>query len=72
MTQDNTLNIKLSNSQINKLKPEIKNDTKATLNLSLNLIGDSNDETDFLKKLLLNDVQVSNLLKAFANESNGI
>ena len=55
MTQDNTLNIKLSNSQINKLKSEIKNDAKATLNLSLNLIGDSNDETYFLKKLLLND-----------------
>ena len=72
MTQDNTLNIKLSNSEISKLKSEIKNNTKATLNLSLNLIGDSNDETDFLKKLLLNDAQVSNLLKAFANESNGI
>ena len=72
MTQDNTLNIKLSNSEISKLKSEIKNNTKATLNLSLNLIGDSNDETGFLKRLLLNDVQFSNFLKAFANESNGI
>ena len=72
MTQDNTLNIKLSNSEISKLKSEIKNNTKATLNLSLNLIGDSNDETGFLKRLLLNDVQISNFLKAFANESNGI
>ena len=72
MTQDNSLNIKLSNSEISKLKSEIKNNTKATLNLSLNLIGDSNDETDFLKRLLLNDVQISNFLKAFANESNGI
>ena len=33
MTQDNTLNIKLSNSEISKLKSEIKNNTKATLNL---------------------------------------
>ena len=72
MTQDNTLNIKLSNSEISKLKSEIKNNTKATLNLSLNLIGDSNDETGFLKRLLLNDVQISNFLKTFANESNGI
>ena len=31
MTQYNTLNVKLSNSQINKLKSGIKNDNKVTL-----------------------------------------
>ena len=31
MTQYNTLNVKLSNSQLNKLKSEIKNDTEVTL-----------------------------------------
>ena len=33
MTQYNTLNIKLSNSQLNKLKFAIKNETEGTLNL---------------------------------------
>ena len=47
MTQYNTLNVKLSNSQINKLKSGIGNGTEETLNLSLNVIGDSNDETNF-------------------------
>ena len=31
MTQYNTLNVKLSSSQINKLKSGIKNDNKVTL-----------------------------------------
>ena len=31
MTQYNTLNVKLSNSQLNKLKSEIKNGTEVTL-----------------------------------------
>ena len=39
MTKYNTLNVKLSNSQLHKLKPEIKNGTEVTLNLSSNLIG---------------------------------
>ena len=40
MTQYNTFNLKLSNSQLNKLKSGIKNGTKITLNLSSNVIGD--------------------------------
>ena len=43
MTQYNTLNIKSSNSQLNNLKSAIKNGTKVTLNLSSNIVGDSND-----------------------------
>ena len=55
MTQFNSLNIKLSNSQLNKLKSGIKNGTKVALNLSSNLIGNSNDETNFPHKILLTD-----------------
>ena len=70
MTQYNTLNVKLSNSQLNKLKPAIKNGTEVTLNLSSNLIGNSNDETNFPHKLLLSDTQVSKIRKTFANGSS--
>ena len=42
MTHYNILNAKLSNSQIKKLKSGIKNDTKVTLNLSSNVVGNSN------------------------------
>ena len=38
MTEYNTLNKKLSNSQLNKLKSGIKNGTQVTLNLSSNII----------------------------------
>ena len=34
MTQYKTLNVKMSNSQLNKLKSGIKNGTEVTLNLS--------------------------------------
>ena len=70
MTQYNTLNVKLSNSQLNKLKSAIKNGTELTLNLLSNLIGNSNDETNFQQKLLLTDTQVSKICKAFANGSS--
>ena len=65
MTQYNSLNVKLSNSQLNKLKAAIKNETEVVLILSSNMIGD--DETNFSHKLLLTNRQVSNLCKAFAN-----
>ena len=39
MTQYNTLNVKLSSSQLNKLKSAIKNGTEVTLNLSSNIVG---------------------------------
>ena len=70
MTKYNTLNVKLSNSQRNKLKSAIKNGTEITLSLSSNLIGSSNDETNFPCKLLLTDTQVSKICKAFANGSS--
>ena len=66
MTQCNSLNIKLSNSQLNKLKSAIKNKTEVVLRLSSNMISD--DEVNFPHKLLLTNRQVSNLRKAFANK----
>ena len=66
MTQWNSLYIKLSNSQLNKLKSAIKNKTEVVLRLSSNMISD--DEANFPHKLLLTNRQVSNLRKAFANK----
>ena len=67
MTKYHTLNMKLSNSKLNKLKSEIKNGTEVTLNLLSNITG--NDETNFPYKLLLTNAQVSKILKVFANGS---
>ena len=62
--QYNSLNVKLSNSQLNKSKSAIKNETEVVLRLSSKMIGDN--ETNFCHKLLTNR-QVANLCKAFAN-----
>ena len=64
MTQYNTLNARLSNSQLIKLKTGIKN-TEVTLKLSSNVVGVSNDENTFPYKFLLTNTQVSKLRKAF-------
>ena len=45
MTRYNRVNVKLSNSQLNKLKSAIKNQTDVVIRLSPNMIGDSNDKT---------------------------
>ena len=63
------MNVKLSNSQINKLKSAIKNGTDVVLRLSSNMIGNSDDETNFPHKLFLTDRQVANLRKVFANHT---
>ena len=65
MTQYNNINIKLSNSQLNKLKSAIKNETKVILRLSSNMVGD--DETNFPHKLSLTIRQAANLREAFEN-----
>ena len=52
ITQNNALNVKLSNSQLNILKSGIKNGTEVTTKLSSNAVGDSNDETNFPHKML--------------------
>ena len=65
MTQQNTLNVKPSNSQLNKFKSAIKNETEEVLRLSSNMISDN--KTNFPHKLFLTNRQVSNFRKAFAN-----
>ena len=70
MTQYNSLNVKLSDSQFNKLKSAIKNETEGVLRLSSNMIRNSIDKTSFCHKLLLSNRQVANLSKAFANDSS--
>ena len=64
MTQYNISNVKLSNSQLNKLKSEVKNETSSFKTI-INMIGNSDDETNFPYKLLLTNTQVANLCKAF-------
>ena len=66
MTQYNSLNVKLSNSQLDKLK-SAKNETEVVLRLSSNMVSNSDDETNFRHKSLLTNRQVANLRKAFAN-----
>ena len=67
MKQCSILNVKLSNSQPNKLKHAIEDETEVVLRLSWNMIGDSDDKINFPHELLLTNRQVANLRKAFAN-----
>ena len=57
MPQCNSLNVKLSNSQLNKLKSAMKNGTDVILKLS-NMVGNSNNENNFPHKLLLTNRQI--------------
>ena len=68
MTRYNTLSTKLSNSQLNKLEPEIKNYIKVTLNHLSNVVRNSEDETNFSHKWLLTNTQILKLRKAFMNK----
>ena len=70
MTQYNTLNVKLSNPQLDKLKSGTKNGAEVTLKLSSNVVGGSNNENNFPHKLLSTNTQVSKLRKDFANGSS--
>ena len=70
MTQYNSLNVKLSKLRLNKLKSAIKNETDVVLSLSSNMIGRSEDETNFPHKLLLTNEQVANLCRAFAKHTS--
>ena len=67
MTQYNSLNVKLSSLQLNKLKSAIKIETDVILRLSSNMIDNSDDETNLTRKLLLTNREVPNLRKAFAS-----
>ena len=67
MTQYDSLNVNLSNSQLNKLKSAIKSKTELVLRVSSNKIVNSDDEIKFPHKLLLTNRQAGNLRKAFPN-----
>ena len=49
---------------------EKKNGTEVILNLSSNLIGNSEDETNFSHKLLLTNTQVSRIPKKNSSSAN--
>ena len=68
MTQYNSLNVKLSNPQLNKFKTAIRNENEVVLRLFSNIVGDN--ETNFPHKLLLTNRKVSNLRNTFANHSS--
>ena len=70
MTQHNSLNVKLSNSQLNKLKSSIKNENDIVLRISSNMVSRSNDNTNFPHELLLTNRQVANIRKAFAKNTS--
>ena len=70
MTQYNSLNVKLSNSQLNKLKSTIEDGNEVVLRLLSNMIVDSDDKMSFQHELLLTNRQVANLRKSFANKSS--
>ena len=70
MTQYNSLNVKLSNSQLNKLKSSIKNETDVVLRISSNMVSNSNDNINFPHELLLTNRQVANIRKAFAKNTS--
>ena len=57
MTQYNPLNVKLFNSQLNKLKSGIKNNAEVTLKISSNINRNSNNENNFQQKLILTNAQ---------------
>ena len=51
--------------RVKKLKSGIKDGPRVTKNLSSNVIGGTNDETNFPHKLLLTNTQVSKIRKNF-------
>ena len=65
MVQYNSLNVKLSNLQLYKLKSATKNETVLVLRLSLNIVGDN--KTNVPLESLLTNEQVKNLCKTFSN-----
>ena len=70
MTQYSSLNVELLNSQLNKLKLSIKNETDVVLRISSNKVGNSNDNTNFPHELLLTNKQVANIRKAFSKNAS--
>ena len=62
--------MKLSNSQLNKLKSSVKNKTDVVLKISSSMVGNSNDNTNFPHELSLTNRQVANIRKPFAKNTS--
>ena len=69
MTLYNTLNVKLSNSWLKKLKPEKKNGTEITFKVLSNVVAYSINQNNVSRKLLLTNTRESRTCKAFAFNS---
>ena len=52
MIQYSSLNVKLLNSKLNKLKSAVKNKTDVILRLLSNMIGNSDNEANYSHKLI--------------------
>ena len=65
MTQYNSLNVKLSNSQLDKLKSALKNEKEVVLRVSSNMTSNSDDDTNFLHELLLTNRQLANFVNLY-------
>ena len=61
MTQCNTSNVKLSNSELNKLKFAIKNSTEVTLKISSKVVGDSLNMLTWANSLMAWSITRSNI-----------
>ena len=68
MTQYNRLNVKLSNSQLNKLKLAIKDETELILKTVIKHDKQFWWWNIFPHELLLTNRQVTNLRKSFSND----
>ena len=64
------MNLKFSNSQLNKLQSVIKNCPELFLKLLSNAISNSVDETTFPHRLLLTNTQTLRIRKVFINNSS--
>ena len=58
MTQYNSLNVKLSNSQIKRSKLGIKNGTEVNFKIPSGVVSDSYDDNNFPHKILLTNKHV--------------
>ena len=63
MVRYNTVNIKLSDSQLNKLKSAIKNQTGATLKMNIRMFNGNS----LPRELLLTTIQTTKLRNAIKN-----
>ena len=67
MSQYQSVNVKLSNSPLDRLKQARKCETGVILRLLSNMIGNPNDESNFPIQLLLTNRQASKRRKVFEN-----